>query len=111
MLVLNDPPTGFFPIYLAIVLASAVAVHELFMKNKNIQAGPQRVFPPVQQLTGARAKAWSLLTHAEVSLSHGGQDESLEPPDTHGRVSLLSFTLVSWYLSRMVPETTGSFST
>ena len=40
--------------------------------------------------TGARAKAWRLLLiHAEASLSHGGQGESLVPPSyTRGSVSL-----------------------
>ena len=65
--------------------------------------------------TGARAKAWCLLIHAEaslslsrgpgrkpgaslytrkrLSLSHGGQGESLVPPYTRGSVSLsLSLT-------------------
>ena len=36
---------------------------------------------------GARAKAWYLLTHAEASLSHGGQGESLVPAHTRGSVS------------------------
>ena len=41
-------------------------------------------------LTGTRAKAWCLLTHAEasLSLSHGVQGESLVPPHARGSVSL-----------------------
>jgi len=39
-------------------------------------------------LTGARAKAWCLLIHAEASLSHGGQGEKLVSPYTRGSVSL-----------------------
>ena len=39
-------------------------------------------------LTGARAKAWCLLIHAEASLSHGDKGESLVPPYTCGSVSL-----------------------
>ena len=39
-------------------------------------------------LTGAKAKAWCLRIHAEASLSHGGQGESLVPPYTRGSVSL-----------------------
>ena len=38
--------------------------------------------------TGARANAWCSLIHAEASLSHGGQGESLVPPYTRGSVSL-----------------------
>ena len=38
--------------------------------------------------TGSRAKAWCLNIHAEASLSHGGQGESLEPPHTEAESSL-----------------------
>ena len=39
-------------------------------------------------MTGGRAKAWCLRMHGGVSLSHGGQGESLVPPYTRGSVSL-----------------------
>jgi len=33
----------------------------------------------VRFITGAKAEAWCLLIHADASLSHGGQGESLVP--------------------------------
>ena len=39
-------------------------------------------------LTGAWARAWCVLIHAEASPSHGGQGESLVPPHTRGSVPL-----------------------
>ena len=39
-------------------------------------------------LRGGRARAWRLLTHAGASLSHGGQGKSLVPAYTRGSVYL-----------------------
>ena len=49
-------------------------------------------------LTRARARAWCLLIHAEVSLSHGGQGERLMPPYTRGRFSLTRARARAWCL-------------
>ena len=38
-------------------------------------------------LTGGRAKAWCLLSHADSSLCHGGPGESMVPPYTRASVS------------------------
>jgi hypothetical protein len=48
---------------------------------------PADICSPRHRVTGARAKAWCLLTHAEAFLSHGGQGgESLVPPCTRGSI-------------------------
>jgi len=38
--------------------------------------------PPLLNFTGGMAEDWCLLIHAEASLTHGGQGESLVPPHT-----------------------------
>ena len=50
--------------------------------------------------TGARAKAWYPLIHAEASLphSHRGQGESLVPPYTRGSISLMGARAKAWCL-------------
>jgi len=50
-------------------------------------------------LTGARTKACCLVIHAEASLSHGGQGETLVPPHTRGSVSLAQFIYESSFIN------------
>jgi hypothetical protein len=60
------------------------------------------IHPRHVELTGARAKAWCLLVHAEASLSLSGQGESLVPLYTRGSISLPDAMFTPRFSSLMV---------